>query len=185
MSLFLRARNRASNEVMSYAMNQKLSQPIAIQSWCYRHYKTAPEFIAQLKSTGVSATELCGVHVDFSNPAGFEQAIAPYKAAGVKLVAIGVEYLTGDIAKDEPRFQFCKAAGIRNMSISFQPQAMFDGVANIEKLAEKYDLQLGIHNHGGYDWLGNPTILQYIFGKTSPRIGLHLDTAWAIASRPT
>jgi sugar phosphate isomerase/epimerase len=60
---------------------------------------------------------------------------------------------------------------------------MFDGVKNIDKLAEKYDLKLGIHNHGGYDWLGNETILKYIFDKTSPRIGLHMDTAWALDAR--
>ena len=66
------------------------------------------------------------------------------------------------------------------MSISFAPEAMFDGLKNVEKLADQYDLKLGIHNHGGYDWLGNITILKYIFDHTSPRIGLHLDTAWAI-----
>ena len=69
------------------------------------------------------------------------------------------------------------------MSISFKPESMFDGVKNIDKLAEKYDLKLGIHNHGGYDWLGNETILKYIFEKTSPRIGLHMDTAWALDAK--
>src|SRR5436305_12418826 len=60
---------------------------------------------------------------------------------------------------------------------------MFDGLKNIEKLADQYDLRLGIHNHGGYDWLGNATILKYIFSKTSKRIGLHIDTAWAIDAK--
>jgi sugar phosphate isomerase/epimerase len=67
--------------------------------------------------------------------------------------------------------------------MTFPPEAMFDGLRNIEKLAEQYNLKLGIHNHGGYDWLGNPTILKYIFSKTGPRIGLHLDTAWAIDAK--
>src|SRR5581483_3556227 len=105
---------------------------------------------------------------------------AQCKQAGVKIVAIGVEYLTGEYAKDKLRFEWCKAAGVKNMSISFKPSAMFEGLKTIEKLADEFDMNLGIHNHGGYDWLGNPTILEYLFSKTGKRIGLHLDTAWAI-----
>jgi sugar phosphate isomerase/epimerase len=158
-------------------------QPIAIQSWCYREFKTLPQLIEQLKATGVTATELCGIHADFAKADTYPTVIETFKNAGIQIVCIGVEYLSGETAKDEPRFQFCKAAGIRNMSISFQPGAMFDGLQNIDKLAEKYDLTLGIHNHGGYDWLGNPTILGYLFGKVSKRIGLHLDTAWALDAK--
>jgi sugar phosphate isomerase/epimerase len=160
-----------------------MQQPIAIQSWCYRHFKERPAFIEQLKSTGVSATELCGVHADFKKPDTFPPVVEQFKKAGVQIVAIGVEYLSGEIDKDRPSFEFCKQAGVNHMSISFRPEAMFDGVKNIEKLADQYDLKLGIHNHGGYDWLGNSTILQYIFSKTSPRIGLYLDTAWAIDAK--
>jgi len=160
-----------------------VNQPIAIQSWCYRHFKEVPAFIEQLKSTGVNATEICAVHADFSKPDTFARTIEQFKKADVKLVAIGVEYLSGDTEKDRPRFEFCKQAGIKHMSISFQPDSMFDGLKNIEKLADQYDLKLSIHNHGGYDWLGNATILKYIFSKTSERIGLHLDTAWAIDAK--
>jgi len=158
-------------------------QPIAIQSWCYRHFKTLESFLTQLKNTGVSATELCGVHADFNNPADAARVVETCKKAGVKIVAIGVEYLNEDPAKDRARFEWLAAAGVKNMSISFKPGAMFDGLKQIEELADRYDIQLGIHNHGGYDWLGNSTILKYIFSKTSKRIGLHLDTAWAMDAK--
>lgn len=158
-------------------------QPIAIQSWCYRNFKTLPAFFEQLKATGVSATELCGIHADFDKADGYPAIVEAFKKAQIQIVAIGVEYLSGDPTKDEPKFKFCQAAGIKNMSISFQPEAMWDGVKHIDALAEKYNLKLGIHNHGGYDWLGNATILKYIFSKTSPRIGLHMDTAWAIDAK--
>ncbi len=157
-----------------------MKQPIAIQSWCYRNFKTLPAFFEQLKKTGVNATEVCALHANFNDPSTFESTIAQYSAAGVQIVAIGVEKMNGNIEQDRPKFEFCKAAGFKNMSISFAPEAMFDGLKNVEKLADQYDLKLGIHNHGGYDWLGNITILKYIFDHTSPRIGLHLDTAWAI-----
>jgi sugar phosphate isomerase/epimerase len=160
-----------------------MNQTIAIQSWCFRHFKSLPEFFPQLKAAGVTATEACGVHANFNEPASATDTLAQFKQAGVKIVAIGVEYLTGDYTKDKPRFEWCKAAGVKNMSISFRPESMFDGLKNIEKLADEFDLQLGIHNHGGYDWLGNSTILEYLFSKTSKRIGLHLDTAWAIDAK--
>jgi sugar phosphate isomerase/epimerase len=158
-------------------------QPIAIQSWCYRNFKAIPALIEQLKNTGVSATELCGIHANFMDPSTHAATIEQFKKAGVRIVAIGVETMSGNVEKDKPRFEFCKAAGIKHMSISFAPEAMFDGLKNVEKLADQYDMKLGIHNHGGYDWLGNSTILKYVFSKTSPRIGLHLDTAWAIDAK--
>jgi sugar phosphate isomerase/epimerase len=160
-----------------------MNQTIAIQSWCFRHFKALPEFFAELKSAGVAATEVCGVHADFKTPSTAGAIASQFKAAGVQIVAMGVEYLSGDYAADKPRFEWARAAGVKNMSISFQPEAMFDGLKNIEKLADEFDLQLGIHNHGGYDWLGNSTILNYILGKTSKRIGLHMDTAWAIDAK--
>jgi sugar phosphate isomerase/epimerase len=160
-----------------------MNQPIAIQSWCFRNFKSLPEFFPQLKAAGVTATEVCGVHASFADPSSATSTVSQFNAAGVKIVAIGVEYLSGDYSTDKPRFEWCKAAGVKHMSISFKPEAMFDGLKNIEKLADEFDLQLGIHNHGGYDWLGNPTILEYIFGKTSKRIGLHMDTAWAIDAK--
>ena len=164
----------------------KLTQPIAIQSWCYRAFKPLSAFLPQLKAAGATATELCGIHADFAKPDTGAATAAECKAAGVSVVAIGVEYLSGDPVKDRPRFEWCKAAGVKHMSISFKPEALddnFAGLRAIDTLAEQFDLQLGIHNHGGYDWLGNPPILKYLFGKVSKRIGLHLDTAWAIDAK--
>jgi inosose dehydratase len=163
-----------------------MTQPIAIQSYCFRHFKALPGFIEQLKSTGVSATEICGVHADFADPSTFGATIEPFHAAGIEIVAIGVEKLTGVIDVDRPRFEFCKAANVKNMSVTFDPKIIDDNFAamkNVERLAEQYDLRLGIHNHGGYDWLGNAQILKHVFDRTGPRIGLHLDTAWAIDAK--
>lgn len=163
-----------------------MAYPIAIQSYCFRHFKPLPDFIAQLKSAGVSATELCGAHANFADPARHAEIHEPFKKAGVQIVAIGVETMTGDVARDTPKFEFCKLAGVKHMSITFAPALMddhFAGLKRVEQLAEKYDVRLGIHNHGGYDWLGNDTILRYVFSKVGPRIGLHMDTAWAIDAK--
>jgi sugar phosphate isomerase/epimerase len=42
---------------------------------------------------------------------------------------------------------------------------------------------VGIHNHGGYDWLGSGTMLEHVFKNTSERIGLCIDTAWCLQAR--
>ena len=163
-----------------------MNQPIAIQSWCFREFKPLPEFARQLKAAGVTATEVCNVHIDFTAPATWPGALDALREAGVTVVAIGVETLTGDADKDRPRFEFCKQAGVKNMSITFGPEALDDNAAalkRIDQMAGAYDLQLGIHNHGGYDWLGNDRILKHVFSKVSPRIGLHMDTAWAIDAK--
>ena len=161
-----------------------MNQPIAIQSWCFRHFKDLPSFFAELKAAGVSATELCGVHADFNNPAHYAETVAAFKAAGVQIVCIGVERMTGNAAEDRPKFEFCKAAGIKHMSITFSPEVFFEGyLKNVEMLADEYDLKLSIHNHGGYDWLGSDGILRYVLAKTSARIGLHIDTAWALDAK--
>lgn len=161
-----------------------MTQPIAIQSWCYRHFKDLPSFFTQLKATGVTATELCGVHADFNNPAKYAETVGAFKAAGVQIVCIGVERMTGEVDMDRPKFEFCKAAGIKHMSITFAPEVFFEGkLKHVEALADEYNLKLSIHNHGGYDWLGSEGILRYIFSKTSPRIGLHIDSAWALDAK--
>src|SRR4051812_14073669 len=160
-----------------------MNQPIAIQSWCYRNFKPLPAFFEQLENTDVNATEICAVHGNFTDPSTFAATIDQYRKAGVQLVAIGVEGMSGNLEKDRTRFEFCKQAGVKHMSIGFAPEMMFDGLKNVEKLADEYDMKLGIHNHGGYDWLGNSTILKYIFSKTGKRIGLHLDSAWAIDAK--
>lgn len=163
-----------------------MNQPIAIQSWCFREFKPLPDFFTQLKACGVTATELCGVHASFTDTSTFASTIEQFQKSGVKIVAIGVETVTGNIEKDRPRFEFCKQAGVKNMSISFAPELMdndFAGLKNVDKLAEQYDLKLGIHNHGGYDWLGNDRILKHVFARSGERIGLHMDTAWAIDAK--
>jgi sugar phosphate isomerase/epimerase len=158
--------------------------PLAIQSWCYRHFRPLTDLIRELKASGVSATELCGWHTEFNDPAAHAPAIATFKAAGITITSIGVETLKGDVALDRPKFDFCRAANVKTMAITFSPDLYYAGyLKQAEALADAYDVRLAIHNHGGYDWLGNSVILRHVFAHTSPRIGLHLDTAWALDAK--
>jgi sugar phosphate isomerase/epimerase len=160
-----------------------MKQPIAIQSWCLRAFKPLPQFLEQLKSIGVSATELCGIHADFNAPPTFPAIADQFSKAKVQIVAIGVEAMTGEPNHDRSKFEFCKAVGAKNMSFTFSPDVWFDGkIKNVERLADEYDIRCGIHNHGGGDWLGNAAILKHVFSRTTKNIGLHMDTAWALAA---
>jgi sugar phosphate isomerase/epimerase len=160
-----------------------MNQPIAVQSWCLRAFKPLPQFLEQLKSVGVTATELCGIHANFNDPSTFPAVADQFAKAKVQIVAIGVEGMTGDAKADRSKFEFCKAVGAKNMSITFSPDTWLDGkLKAVEKLAEEFNIRCGIHNHGGADWLGNAAILKHIFSCTTKQIGLHMDTAWALAA---
>lgn len=153
---------------------------INVQSFCFRGFKDNAKVAEMVKQIGAAQIEVCGVHVDFNDESTFDAAIGAYKNAGVPICAIGVELITTDEAAVRKRFNFCRKAGVKHMSVNFRPE---DGAASFrlaEKLADEFDMKLGIHNHGGYHWLGSTMMLKHVFNTTSKRIGLYLDTAWAM-----
>ena len=77
-------------------------------------------------------------------------------------------------------FEFAKFTDAKLVSLTFAMEDWEKSLASIEKLTEEYGIPAAIHNHGGYNWLGNSTALSYIFKRSSMRIGLCLDTAWCI-----
>ena len=162
-----------------------MPKSIAVQSYCYRNFVPLPDLIAQLKATGIDATELCAVHANFGDVSTHAATIKAFKDAGVRIAAIGVERMTGDESKDRPRFEFCKSGGVPNLSISFGPELLdedFAGLKRVDAMAAEYGIKVGIHNHGGYDWLGTETILSYVL-KHTKHIGIHMDTAWMIDAK--
>jgi sugar phosphate isomerase/epimerase len=156
-----------------------LTRNLAVQSYCFRHYTAIPDLIGQIRKLGLTRTELCAVHADFNAPASFPGILKQFREAGIQIASIGVQYFHGD-PQEEHWFDFARQAGASMISTHFvlaKIPAVFDTCA---KLAEKYDLQLGIHNHGGYDWLGNVAMLEHLLKNLHPRIGLCIDTAWCL-----
>lgn len=156
---------------------------LAVQSYCYRGTKPLPDLLERVKKTGLSRLELCAVHVDFNDESTFDQAISTCQDAGIELVQIGVETFTGDVAHARKRFEFARKAGIKLISCHFVPDSFDEAHPMVTKLCDEYDIDVAIHNHGGYHWLGNMEMLSYVFSQVSPRIGLCLDTAWALDAR--
>lgn len=160
-----------------------LQQKIAVQSFCFRGFRSNEEVAAKVKEIGLSALEPCGVHVDFAAAPARDAALAAYRAAGVELVSCGVNTITGDGSGAEGAFRFARAAGFSVISADVTPPAAWDTFAAAERLAEQYDVDVALHNHGGAHWLGSAQMLEEVFRRTGPRVGLMLDTAWAIDSR--
>ena len=130
----------------------------------------------------MSKIELCGVHADFSDESTFADVIKIYADAGVEIVSIGVNGMAGKEESERKLFEFLKKAGAKFMSVSFNINTMPGCFRTAEKLADEYDIRLAIHNHGGRHWLGPAETLAWVFANTSERIGLCLDTAWALDS---
>ncbi len=159
------------------------SKTLAVQSWCLRNFKTSNEVIGKVKELGLTRIELCGVHCDFNKPEGFAAVVDAYKAADIKIVSIGVEGFGPDEAAARKRFEFAKLAGCKVISASFAPATFLATLPVVYRLCEEFGINLAIHNHGGYNWLGNGEILDWVFSFTRPCIGLNMDTAWAMDAR--
>jgi inosose dehydratase len=159
---------------------KNLLPELGIQSYCFRGSKELATVLARLKACGVATIELCRVHLDFTREEDFAAVIAQCRAAGVSIASLGVERFSGDAAQDRRLGEFARRAGAKVITADFDPGAGPEIWRGAEKFAEQYDLHLAIHNHGGRHWLGNAQMLAQIFSQTSPRIGLCLDTAWAL-----
>lgn len=156
---------------------------LAVQSYCFRGFKDNRVVAGMVKECGLSRIELCGAHCDFTDTSKFRDVIAAYNDAGVEICSIGVQGLNNDAEKERKYFEFLKMAGIGMMGVDFYPATVPAAYRTAERLADEYDVKLAIHNHGSRHWLGTEQILDCVFKSTSPRIGLCLDTAWALDSR--
>ena len=157
-------------------------EKLAVQSYCYRGTGDNADVAAKVKECGFAGIELCGRHVDFSDESTFDSIIETYTSAGVDIVSIGVCRFANDEAAERKLFEFARKAGCPTISADFAIDATPACYRTAEKLADEYDVKLGIHNHGGRHWLGSAQALGHVFAQTGPRIGLMLDTAWALHS---
>jgi sugar phosphate isomerase/epimerase len=123
---------------------------------------------------------LSGVHADFANDAASGPVLDLYARHGIRIVSIGVQGLAANRAVERKFFEFVKRAGARCMSVDFNLAQVPEAYRVAEELAAEFGVDLGIHNHGGRHWLGSAQQLSHVFGCTSERIGLCLDTAWAL-----
>ena len=156
---------------------------LGLQSYCLRGIKDNDAVARTVKECGLRRIEVCAVHTSFDDPAAFGRLAERYREGGVPIVSIGVNRIGTDRAAASQLFECAKAGGLERMSVDFPLEGIDEALVLADELSERHGILLGIHNHGGRHWLGSVTALRWVFGKTSERIGLSLDTAWALDSR--
>jgi inosose dehydratase len=156
---------------------------LGLQSFCLRGIKDNDEVAAAVKSCGLQRIEVCRVHTAFDDAATFKALADRYRDNGVPVVSIGVNQIGPDRVGAEALFKCAQAAGLERMSVDFPLDGIDEALAIADEFSQKYGVVVGIHNHGGRHWLGSRTALRWVFGRTSDRVGLSLDTAWALDSR--
>jgi sugar phosphate isomerase/epimerase len=158
-------------------------RPLSVQSFCFREFPDNRKTVQMVKDSGVDGIELWKGHIDYAAVETHEELMKIYSDAGVSIVSIGVSTISGDEKADRVLFDFARKAGCRAISVDFPLPTLDTSLEMAEKLTEEYGIPVGIHNHGGRHWLGNAAALEWVFSKTSARIGLSLDTGWALDSR--
>ncbi len=157
-----------------------VADELAVQSWCFRHFKDHAEAIERIQACGLSRVELSSAHVDFTDEGAFDAVVGVYRDRGMVITSIGAVKMTTDEAATRKLFEFVRKAGAGFLMVDFPVDGVPEAYRVAERLADEYDVRLGIHNHGGRHWLGNAQMLNHVFAGTSERIGLCLDTAWAL-----
>jgi sugar phosphate isomerase/epimerase len=157
-----------------------LDQNLGVKSYSFRHIKENSDVAAAVRYCGGSTIDLSRCHVNYDDPAEQERTIETYRQAGIRITGIGVVTMTTDEKTNRQYFEFVRRAGCNLISFSFFPEDHEQILRNVEALCGEYDVRVAIHNHGGKHWLGNSTILKYFFGRTTPSVGLCLDTAWCL-----
>ena len=157
-----------------------LKNNIGAKSFSFRNIKDNTESAAAIQATGSRTVDLSGCHVNFDAPESWEEVISIYASKGLSIPGVGVALMKNDEKWNRRFFEFTKQAGGRLVSITFIPDDMEKTIACVEKLCEEYNMVSGIHNHGGYHWLGNTTMLDYVFARSNKSIGLCFDTAWCM-----
>jgi len=161
-----------------------LAKQLGVQTFTFREFD-AQRTADAVKACGLSVVELCGfgVHFDFEHPDAFDATLKTLGDAGIRVDAITADTFANDEASERVRCEFAAKAGAKVLMIGgFDLNTTPDSYRTAEKLAEEFDLVLGIHNHGGSHAFGNTEMLQWVFKNTSKRIGLLLDTGWALAA---
>jgi sugar phosphate isomerase/epimerase len=154
-----------------------------VQSYCFRETKENPEVVKKVKEIGLDKVEICAVHADFHNLDAFKEVNQIYRDAGVSIISFGVETFVGNI-KERDVFECAAIAGAKHISVHFKVDSFPEAIKKTQRLSDEFGVRVGIHCHGGYQFGGQPDVLDYLIKLGSPQIGLCIDTAWCIQIGP-
>ncbi len=150
---------------------------LGVQSYCFRKFQPLARLIDCLKETGLSYVELWPGHLDFKvEPAEIRQALESLHANGITADSYGVVGFGHDEVQNRRVLELARLAHMASVSADIEP----DAVQRVDGLAQEYGINLAVHNHGRKHRYGSAQSLRELFGRTSERIGLCMDTAWML-----
>lgn len=160
-------------------MLRSFSSRLGIQSWCFRSLTSHRAVIQALRECDVRGLEMCDVHL---NPVDYDDSgagqLREYSDAGITITAYGVHRFDANEVRARKVFEFARLAGFSTITADLAP----GGLEVVEKLCVEYDKKIAIHNHGRKHALGSVQALTALFSRSSPQIGLCLDTGWMMDS---
>lgn len=160
------------------------ARDFGVQSYCFRTTKDNADLAKKVRTIGVDKLEICGVHADFAKPEAFGDVVKIYSDAGVKIVSLGVQTFTGNVAEERKWFECAKIAGAKYISAHFTIGTHLDAVPAAAKLADEFGIKIAIHCHGGYMFGGSTDELEYLLKLGGPNLGVNIDTAWCMQTGP-
>lgn len=155
---------------------------LCLKSYSLHTIRDVVQMRDQVLSCGLDAIDISGCHVDYQKPDCFANLVATLAERGVRVVGNGVVNLRADPIQAQRVMAFARAAGSPVVSVHLDLSDYREAIALICGLAEAYDLRVAIHNHGGKHWHGASTALRHLLTLGSPRLGLCIDSAWALAA---
>lgn len=161
----------------------KTLSDFGIQSYCFREFKENRTVARMVRELGLHKIEVCAVHADFDDLESWQSVVDLYREEGVEIISIGVQTFTG-AAREENWFACAAAAGAQHLSAHFDVGTFPQAIAKVRQWSRQYGVRVGLHNHGGYRFGGQPDSIQTILGLGGPEVGLCLDTAWCLQIGP-
>jgi inosose dehydratase len=157
--------------------------PLGLQSYTLRAMPFKNALEAMSKDLGLHYVEVYSRHLGPTDKPSVvtmngvnakpEEALDLLKSYGVTAVSIGAVPISTKEPEVRSMFEFAKRLGMKNLSISPDPKA-FD---LLDKLCDKYNITVGIHDHGPEDkrW-GKIAQIQEGIKDHNKKIGLCNDT---------
>jgi len=153
------------------AENQFPGFKVGVQSYCFRNFDLDGA-LKNTKELGLKNIEFFRKHASHDmTPEQIKEVKAKLKAAGIKVVAYGVEGFGADEQANEKIFNFAKEMGIKIITADPAPESF----ASLERLVKKYDIKIAIHNHGpGSRYSSLDDVVKAVNGRDE-RIGACID----------
>jgi sugar phosphate isomerase/epimerase len=152
---------------------------LGMASYTFRNFDRATviSYLKQLRIDTLNCKDSKD-HLPSTSPEAEQKAIDAYKAAGIRLNAVGtISFPKDDDADIRAKFDYAKLAGVP--VIVCDPAVV--ALPRLERFVKEYDIRLAIHNHGPEaEVFHSPLDVLKIVDKMDQRIGCCIDIGHAM-----